>query len=184
MTWLLSALSLAKEAASVALWHIRRYPLQCLLVTALCVAAWALWSRGNAIDQRDAAIAQIDTERKAHKQTETNYRAASLAALKAAQAKADSDKAKYQQIAEREQNALEARLADTDAVYRRLLKQTAQANSRRADTVGVSSPTDPSCVAFGAACTPELLAALRDAEDNTSRLIGWQDWWRAVAVVN
>lgn len=117
-------------------------------------------------------------------QTVQGYRAASDLAKRAAQANVVRVKAEQSAITERATNDLESRLAATGAAYDRLRSRTAAADPGSTGEAAMPGTGATSGCPYGAADCAGLLTTLKEAEDNTSRLVALQSWVAAQAAVN
>ncbi len=138
---------------------------------------WALWARGDHYKgQRDRARHQITLEITAHRLTKAAYRAAQQQAQEMETARLVRVTTIYERNNADAKQGYAHDIADLNVRYRRLREQEhARTIAFGApDHQPVSEATPGSCRAFGATCTDELLAALRDAEETAIRLVALQ----------
>lgn len=140
-----------------------------MLSTSLIAAGALAW--GARVDTlRARHLSDLTAERTARKGDQANWRAASAEAQRRADARVTQALDDERQSNREATDALRADLADTDAAYRRLLAATARADTGGGDRSGVPGPVPPRCFADGTACTPEILATLKAAEEQAARL--------------
>lgn len=138
---------------------------------------WALWARGDHYKgQRDRARHQIALEITAHKLTKAGYRQAQAQAQQMETARLVRVQTVYERNNADAKQGYARNVADLNVRYKRLLAQerTRAIAFGPSDRQPVSEATADSCRAFGAPCTDELLAALRDAEETAIRLVALQ----------
>lgn len=134
--------------------------------------------------ERDKWQTQAAAEKKAHEQTVANYRTASAAAQRQAQANVDRVKAQQAQITERTRHDYQTRLADVDARYERVRVQlAARTDLRSSDAAPVSIAADATCRAYGGGSCDELLAKLAIAERQAWNLVALREWVKRQAAV-
>lgn len=140
--------------------------------------------------QWDVTAGKLERERLAHagtkdafRQTEANYRRASAEADRLASANIGRVEAEQTIITERTKNDYEARLAATDARYRRLLAQAAAADLGSTEAVPMSLASEATCRAVAGTGCHAIPALLKAAEDNTSQLLALIAWNKAQADV-
>lgn len=127
--------------------------------------------------ERDTARTRLAAEQQAHKQTETNYRAASAAAQRQAADNVNRVKAAQAIITERTRNEYQARLADVDARYDRVRAQlAARADLSSSDPAPVSLARNATCRAYGGGSCDDLLAKLAIAERQAWNLVALRQW--------
>lgn len=173
--FLLGGLGWLKDAISAAFKWCVAHPWQAGCIVLLCASLWFWNGKREALADLKDMTALRDAEKAAHVQTVVNYRTAAKAAQDAQKANLARVKKEQEQINDRRVEALEERVSDTDSRYRSLLAAT-KANPRRANETGMPGPSAPACFADGTACTPEILTVLRDAENNTNKLVELQGW--------
>lgn len=141
------------------------------------LAIWALWARGDHYKAKLArAEHQITLEIASHRATKAAYRTAQAQAQQMEAQRLVRVRAEYERNNADAKQGYARNIADLDARYQRLRDQ------ERARTIAfgatanqpVSEATAVSCRAFGAPCTDELLAALKDAEETAIRLVALQ----------
>lgn len=151
-----------------------------IVVAALVILSAVLWFRGNDYRaERDTAQTGWNDEKKAHKETEANYREASAAALAAAQANKVRVETRYVEIENAQDKDIRARLAAATASLR---ARAAQADSGSADAIGLPSasnaPVDPNGAGEGPIMDDALICT-----ENTVKAQGWQDWYAEAQAV-
>ncbi len=143
----------------------------------VCALLWALWARGDHYKgQRDQARHQVTLEIASHRATKAAYRAAQAQAQEMETARLVRAKTVYERNNADAKQGYAHDIADLNSRYQRLREQerTRAIAFGQGSGVTVSEATPGSCRAFGATCTDELLAALRDAEETAIRLVALQ----------
>lgn len=159
------------------LWRfIRTNPALCGVLALCAVSAWLWHGKNDALEGKARAEHQITLEIASHRATKQAYRTAQAQAQQAEKARLVRVQAEYERNNADAKQGYARNIADLDARYQRLRDQ------ERARTIAfgatanqpVSEATAVSCRAFGAPCTDELLAALKDAEETAIRLVALQ----------
>ena len=163
MIWLLGIGKWLREAATALLGIVRAYPLQTALIAALCLAGWQWRGKRAALDERDAARAEVVSQRykfeQAQKQAEAAQAKSDLSNL-------DGQLAANKKLDDNHANLENERRAAVAAFAARLPKATGGPPCR-ASVAGVHS--DPGQAVEGRADSdlavkPEQLEALSKTE--------------------
>ena len=151
---ILSTLGWAKKALTALLDLARRNPWQALTIALLVALAWQWHGKGQALDQRDAAIAGRAADRKAYIEAEAEAAALAMARLMA-QEQFYKTKAKDADNAHDKELAVAGTAADRYIAANRVRCQAAGSSARQA---AASSQGGGAAVPESPAAETELVA--------------------------
>jgi hypothetical protein len=151
-----------------------------LVVAGFVILSAVLWFRGNDYRaERNDAQAGWQAEIAAHKQTEANYRAASAAALAAAQENKVRVETKYKVIENAQDKDIRARLAAATASLR---ARAASSDSSGPQRINLPSPSSAAFDTAGTSSDPIMDGALI-CTANSVKAQGWLDWYKQIQTV-